>query len=144
MPNISRNKDNQIIHCLIALLLMIWILGNMCIVIVFSLFPVCDVINFEINLPFPINSNLGGLLRGSFWGGRGVKSPPPSPRLNLVKIMLETWNLVHGTNTYTVSENIPFSTKTSLILLMSAFFCKKSAFFGKINTFTQSKVWELC
>ena len=39
-------------------------------------------------------------------------------------------------------ENIPFSTKAFLILLMSAIFWKKSAFFfsffWKSNTFTQS------
>ena len=33
-----------------------------------------------------------------------------------------------STHTYIVSENIPFSTKALLILLMSAFFCKKPAF----------------
>ena len=32
-----------------------------------------------------------------------------------------------------------FSTKAFLILLMSAFSCKKSAFFRKNSTFTQSK-----
>ena len=36
-----------------------------------------------------------------------------------------------NTHTYVVSENVPFSTKTPLILLISAFF-------GKNNTFTQS------
>ena len=36
-------------------------------------------------------------------------------------------------------ENIPFSTKTLLILLMSVFFSKKSAFYVKNSTFTQSK-----
>ena len=36
------------------------------------------------------------------------------------------------------SENIPFGTKAVLILLMSAFFAKKSAFFRKNRTFTQS------
>ena len=39
---------------------------------------------------------------------------------------------------YVVSENMPVSTKILLILLMSAFCSKKSAFFGKISTFTQS------
>ena len=40
-------------------------------------------------------------------------------------------------HTYVVLENIPFSTKALLILLMSIFFCKKSAFFGKNGTLTQ-------
>ena len=39
-----------------------------------------------------INPNLGGLFRGSFWGGRGVKLPPP-PCLKLFRIMVETSNL---------------------------------------------------
>ena len=47
--------------------------------------------------------NLGGLFRGSFWGGGGgskigggwgvEKFAPPPPRLKLVRIMLETANL---------------------------------------------------
>ena len=51
-----------------------------------------------------------------------------------------------STYTYVVSENIPFSTKALLILLMSATFCKKSVFFAKIilkKSFTDyaSRVW---
>ena len=59
--------------------------------------------------------------------------------LKLVRIILETWYV--STHTYLVPENIPFSTKTTLILLMSAFFCKKktfSVFFEKESTFTES------
>ena len=48
--------------------------------------------------------------------------------LQLVRIMLQSWWCV-STHTYVVSENIPFSTKTVLILLMSAFFGKKLEFF---------------
>ena len=43
-----------------------------------------------------------------------------------------------STRPYVDSEIIPFSTKAPLILLTSAFFCEKSAFFGKNSTFTQS------
>ena len=44
-----------------------------------------------------------------------------------------------STLAYVGSENIPFSTKTSLILLMSAtFFLQKIRIFSKNNTFTQS------
>ena len=43
-----------------------------------------------------------------------------------------------NTNTYVVSENIAFSTKTPLILLVSTFFATRSAFFGKNSIFTQS------
>ena len=52
--------------------------------------------------------------------------------------MLETWNLDVSTYTYVVLENIPFSTKTPLILLTSAFFCKNSTFLGENSTFIQS------
>ena len=89
------------------------------------------------------NPNLGGLFRGSFWGGRGrgvVKiTPLPIPYLKLVRIMLKTSNLARKyTRTYVVSENIPFSIKALLILLMSAFFFKKAAFSSQNSTFTQS------
>ena len=70
-----------------------------------------------------VNPNLGGVFRGSFWGGGGgggVKL--------LVRIMLETSNLI-GKYTHVVSENIAFSTKASLILLMSAFFWQKITIF---------------
>ena len=43
-----------------------------------------------------------------------------------------------STHTHVISGNIPFSTKTFLIFLMSGVFCKKSAFFEKNSTFTQS------
>ena len=56
-----------------------------------------------------LNSDLGGLFSGSFWGGGGGKIT----RLKLVTIMLETSNL-------------------------SAFFCKNPAFFGKNSTYTQN------
>ena len=60
-------------------------------------------------------------------------------RLKLVRIMLETSNCAGKyTHTYVVSENILFSTKALLILLMSVFFCKKSVLSGQYSTFTQS------
>ena len=43
-----------------------------------------------------------------------------------------------STHIYLASENIPFSFKASLILLMSAFFFPKMCIFGKNSTFTQS------
>ena len=41
------------------------------------------------------NPNLGGGVRGSCWGGGGGGGPKslPSPRLKLVSITLETWNV---------------------------------------------------
>ena len=47
-------------------------------------------------------------------------------------------NIAFRANTYVASENIPFSSKALLILLVSAFFCKKLAFSGQNSTFTQS------
>ena len=62
---------------------------------------------------------LGGLFRGSFW-------------------KLQIWHV--RTHTYIVLENIPFSTKVLLILLMSVYFCKKSVFSGNNSTYTQSNI----
>ena len=47
-------------------------------------------------LGFIVNHNLAGRLRGPFWYGGSKINPPPPPAhcLILVKIMLETWNLV--------------------------------------------------
>ena len=63
------------------------------------------------------------LIWGSFWGwgGEGVKL----------------------TTKYAVSENIPFSTKAVLILLMSAFFWKSQRFLAKILLLLKAIVWEL-
>ena len=95
----------------------------------------CDVISICKKSVLPPGSNLGGLFRGTFWGCRGIP-----PCLKLVRAMLETWNLAQkDTRTYLVLENIPFTNKALSIFLMSAFFCKKSAFFfGQNSTFTQS------
>ena len=65
--------------------------------------------------------------------------------LKLVRIMLETWYV--STHTYLVPEDILFSTKTTLILLMSAFFCKKNFFqyfSRKKAPLLKAIVWELC
>ena len=82
------------------------------------------------------NPNLVGIL-GIRFEVRG-EITPPHPCLKLVRTMLETLNFHVSTHTYVVSENIPFSAKAFLILLMSAFFFKKSVFFGKNSIFTQS------
>ena len=57
-----------------------------------------------------------------WWGGGGITFPRLC--LKLVRIMLETSNWHLSTQTYLGSENIPFSTKLLIILLMSAFFAK--------------------
>ena len=45
-----------------------------------------------------------------------------------------------STHTYVVTENIPFITNPLLTLLTSAFFSKKSAFYGQNSTFTRSNI----
>ena len=70
-------------------------------------------------------------------GGGGGKSTP-SPVKNLLELCYKFQIWYVSTHTYVVSVNISFSAKALIILLMSAFFCKKSAFSGKNGTFTQS------
>ena len=77
------------------------------------------------NCLYYFNPNLGGFFRGlilCFGGGGGITFPRLC--LKLVRIMLETSNWHLSTQTYLGSENIPFSTKLLIILLMSAFFAK--------------------
>ena len=54
--------------------------------------------------------------------GGGLKLPPVKNLLEL-RYKLEIWYV--STHTYVVLENIPFSTKNPLILLISAFFASK-------------------
>ena len=75
------------------------------------------------------NPNLGGLFRGSFKGEEERYKITTCLKLVRIMLKLEIWHV--STNTYVVSENIPFSTKAVLILLMSIFF-------GQNSTFTQS------
>ena len=46
-------------------------------------------------------------------------------------------------STYVDSENIPFSTKAFLIVLISAFFAKNLRFLAKIVSLLKAIVWEL-
>ena len=73
-------------------------------------------------------------LEGPFDGK--VKGGNYVPCLKLVRIMLEICYI--GTHPYTVLENMPFSTKTLLILLISASFVKNWVFFCINSTFSQS------
>ena len=70
------------------------------------------------------------------WGGEGGGGGEINPCLKLIIIIIEIWHVI--THPHVVSENIPFCTKALLLLLMSAFFCKKSAFWGYSSAFTQS------
>ena len=49
---------------------------------------------------------------------------------------IEIWYI--NAHTYVISEIIPFNTKPDLILLMSAYFLKKFAFFWQNSPVTQS------
>ena len=74
---------------------------------------------------------------GGLGGGGGSKL---LPRLKLVRAILETWNLVHKYTHIFSFKNMPLSTKSPLILLISAFLQKKENFLSKIVYFTQI-VW---
>ena len=94
---------------------------------------------------FSLNSNLGGLFRGSFWGvyvcvGVGGEGGLKlSPCLKLVRIMLETWNLVreykhiYSFRKYTFWYQGPLN-----------FFAKNLHFLAKILPLLKAIVWELC
>ena len=88
-----------------------------------------------------LNPNMGGLFRGLFRGGDGWISPC----LKLVRIMLETWNLVHKyTHIYSFRKKI-FCTKGFLISVMPAFFfVKNQSFLDKVVPLLKAIVWELC
>ena len=66
--------------------------------------------------------------------------------VKFVIIMIETWNLVRK---YTHISSfrkytLQYLLRPPLILLMSALFCKKSAFSDKIVPLLKVIVWELC
>ena len=94
-----------------------------------------------------VNSNLGGVFTGPFWGGKAGGGITPC--LKLVRIMLEAWNLVCNVRAhiYLVSEKIAFIIKVLLILLMSAFiffFGKNQHFLPIILSLFKAILWELC
>ena len=67
------------------------------------------------------------------------------PRLKLTRIMLETWNLVRKDTHICRFRKYTFSTKTLLILLLSASFLQKTnIFLPKIVPSLKAIVWELC
>ena len=78
-----------------------------------------------------------GFLGARFEVGNLITPLLHPPCLKLVRVMLETCVSTHS---YVVSENMLFSTKSHLILLMSAFFCKKSALCSQNSTFTQTNI----
>ena len=80
-----------------------------------------------------LNPNLGGLFRGLFWGGKGVKLP--SPCLKIIRIKLETWNLVCKHTHVFSFRKYTFQYKDTLNFADAS---KKSTFFGKNSKFTQS------
>ena len=82
---------------------------------------VLKYINFE-GIHF-CNPNQGGLFRGLFCsaGRRGITASLSKTCQNYARNV--------STHMQIVLESIPLNTKTPLILLVSAFFAKKSAFF---------------
>ena len=58
-------------------------------------------------------------------------------KVKLVRTVLETCKTVRNYKHMLSFRKMTFSTKTPLILLMSAFFCKIQHFFGKNSTSTQ-------
>ena len=77
------------------------------------------------------NPNMAGLFRGSFCGAGegGLNYPHLTCLIKFVRIMVETWNLLLSIHTYIVLENIAFSAKSFLILLMPAFYLQKISIF---------------
>ena len=78
-------------------------------------FPFSSRLNLKKKENF-FNFNLGGLFGICFEVERGGKITPSCLKLRI-------WHL--STDPYGVLEDIPFSIKTLLILLMSAFICEK-------------------
>ena len=60
------------------------------------------------------------------------------PCLKVVRIMLES------THPCVVSENMPFSVKALLILLMAVLFAKNQRFLAKMYLYSKAIVRELC
>ena len=85
----------------------------------------CYYFQSNLRLVLLINPNLGGLCEGFVLRKDGEKLPPPFSVSNSLKLCLKLKIWYVSTKTYVVSENvpyIPFSTKTLLIFVMSAFF----------------------
>ena len=97
-------------------------------------------------IKLPINTNLGGLFRGSLWfvcvhvcvcvcvcvGGGGWWGVKITPCLKPVGIMLETWNLVHKDTHICSFRKTTFQCQGHLNFADASFFCKKSAFLAKM------------
>ena len=82
-----------------------------------------NIFNWQVQF----NPNLGGLFRAFVLRQEEFNYPPLFKNRQNYPRNLTFGTLVH---TYVVSENIPFSTKNSAVLLMSAFF-----FLQKISIF---------
>ena len=78
-----------------------------------------------------------GFLGILLWGGRGGSKITPC--LKSVKITLETSNLARKYKHICSFRKYTFQYQGPLNFADVSIFCKKSAFFGKNSTFTQSK-----
>lgn len=70
-----------------------------------------------------------------------TKPPLPKTRSKTRWQIFEIWYI--STYRYLVRINIPSSTRTDLIVMMLAFFCKESTFSHKYSTLLKAKVTEL-
>ena len=92
--------------------------------------------------------NFGGLFRAFRFTVMGEVKITPGIKLVTIKLVSSKFQVSRqkleicyvSTQIYLVLENIPFSTNTPLILLMSAFLPKKVGFFVKNSTFTQNNI----
>ena len=109
MDNIHIVKETTLIVRKKPLVLVFWYLRSISLQIRIKLKKsLKNMLNY-CKLELMLNPYLGGFFRGSLSGWvRGIKLPPC---LNLVRIMLKTWNLVRKYNVvpYVVTENIAFS-----------------------------------
>ena len=72
-------------------------------------------------------------------GGKITPPPPIHPRLKLVRIILETWNLVRKFTPICSFRKYTFQCQGPLHFVDVGIFLQKiSIFFGKNGTFTQS------
>ena len=90
-----------------------------------------------------LNPNLGGLFRGSFWGGGGGRGITLC--LKLVRMMLETWNFVRKFAHICSFRKYTFQYQGFLNFAdVSIFFGKTQHFLAKMILLLKSIVWEQC
>ena len=107
-------------------------------VIIISLF-ISFLTSHYCNFGTCTNSKVGGLFRGSFWGGGNYPTPfPPRPLcLKLVRLILETSNLARKYILIYSFRKYIFYYLSPLSFADVSIFCKNLAFFVQKSTFPQ-------